>query len=501
MTFDPSDLINQTIRSYRINAILGMGGMGIVYRAYDVVNRRDVAFKTIQPQHLQEDGMRRFMSEATITASLRHPNVVTAYEYGYETFRGVPVFFIAMEFVEGADMDKYLAQNPNANILQIFADVATGLDYAHAKNVVHRDLKPANIFVTKDGRAKVADFGLAKIRVAGVSPTHTQFGSGVGTLIFMPPEQLIDAGGVTPAADVYAFAMTMYVILTGVLQRGIFPFEQVEKANNDMLMLREIIRVSPPISPRRINPRIPEATEAVILKGLAKRVEDRYRSATELMSDFEKSISGRYSASQLVPPAPTVESLTADEIQRWNAGGRRSEERPLTAEMNQAELAVVLAVGLIGWGVQKVGEVFRNLEESVVVKELIQIYNEIGSVIAEQLGTTRLEALILVTELVNAQTIDLSKPPFSLPNPPKRTRTVEDARKIVLGVVVEYIFNPDDFSTVRRKITLFYAHGTQPKRREVSADVAWEEVPFPTRRSLLRERATVKYTLYPVKKG
>src|SRR5919112_4229709 len=233
-----SQLVGRTLSHYRVISAIGAGGMGEVYRATDTTLGRDVAIKVL-PSDVGRDPERlgRFRREAHLLASLNHPNIAAI--YGLEEADGTP--FLALELVEGEDLKERLARGPVpvAEAIEIAAQIAEALEDAHNKGIVHRDLKPANVKLTKDGKVKVLDFGLAKAwagesgdsRASGpmvsASPTlaHTGTIAGVilGTAAYMSPEQ---ARGkpVDRRADVWAFGVLVWEMLTG---RTLFSGETV----------------------------------------------------------------------------------------------------------------------------------------------------------------------------------------------------------------------------------------------------------------------------------
>src|SRR5262245_62024170 len=194
----PQLLPGQSVGAYKILALLGRGGMGVVYRARDERLRRDVAVKVL-PASLAHDAdrLRRFEQEAHATSALNHPNILTIYDIGAHD--GSP--FIVAELLEGEELRAQLESGavPARRALEYAQQIASGLAAAHAKGIVHRDLKPENLFVTKDGRVKILDFGLAKLRppqsgvVDSHAPTQKRFtdpGVVMGTVGYMSPEQV-----------------------------------------------------------------------------------------------------------------------------------------------------------------------------------------------------------------------------------------------------------------------------------------------------------------------
>lgn len=201
---------------YEILAELGRGAMGVVYKARDPKINRVVAVKTIslagQPADEEQEYRERFYREAEAAGRLSHPGIVTIFDVGEEPETRAP--YIVMEFVGGQSLDKLLSAQdrklPLETALQLTHELAEALDCAHGQGVVHRDLKPANILLTEDGRAKIADFGVAKLNLAN----HTLAGRALGTPAYMSPEQL-NGEAVDGRSDLFSLGVVLYTILTG----------------------------------------------------------------------------------------------------------------------------------------------------------------------------------------------------------------------------------------------------------------------------------------------
>jgi serine/threonine-protein kinase len=285
--------------SYRPLRFHAQGGQGEVYLARDEALGRDVALKRIQPRHGRaEDVERRFLREAEVTARLQHPGVVPVYGVGRDE-AGRP--FYVMRFVEGESLQDAVRQFHDAppadagkravafrQLLARFVALCNVVGYAHAKGVVHRDLKPANVLLGPYGETLVADWGLAKLLDRpeasgddagrrGPDEVLTWAGQVVGTPAYMSPEQAAGED-VGPASDVYGLGATLYALLTGEP-----PF-----AGHDGRAVLAQVRGGRPEPPRRRNPGVPAALEAVCLKAMAPRPEDRYGSALELAADVER---------------------------------------------------------------------------------------------------------------------------------------------------------------------------------------------------------------------
>jgi serine/threonine-protein kinase len=282
------------IEGYDVEAVLGRGGMGVVYRARHRKLNRTVALKMILAgAYASSPDRARFQREAEAVAALRHPNVVQVYDSGEAG--GRPYF--AMEFVEGGTLADKLAGTPlpARPAADLVAALAGAVQAAHACGVVHRDLKPANVLLTADGTPKVTDFGLARHVEAG--PGLTLSGTRVGTPSYMAPEQALGRSrAIGPATDIYALGATLYELLTGRP-----PFQGESAAETE----RQVIAADP-VSPSRLNPRVPRDLETICLKCLHKDPARRYPSAAALADDLRRFLDGAPIAARRVGPLERV---------------------------------------------------------------------------------------------------------------------------------------------------------------------------------------------------
>jgi serine/threonine protein kinase len=260
-------MIGTIVGNYKITEKIGEGGMGTVYKGVDMMLEREVAIKALRPElGSQPAVVERFRSEAVTLAKLNHPNIATLYSF----FRQGDHFFMVLEFVRGATLDRIInAQGAMSceQAITMFSQVLEGIDHAHRFGVVHRDIKPGNVMLTDTGTLKVLDFGIA--RVLGTS-RMTKTGHLIGTIEYMSPEQV--RGQETDArSDIYSLGMLLYEMLTGRV-----PFSTDSEFE---LMKSQVEAIPPP--PRDFAPHIPDAIEEAILKSLAKRPEDRFQMAGE----------------------------------------------------------------------------------------------------------------------------------------------------------------------------------------------------------------------------
>ncbi|WP_168788016.1 serine/threonine-protein kinase [Paraburkholderia aromaticivorans] len=309
----------KSLGKYQIETTLGVGAMGVVYRAFDPHIERRVALKTIRNE-LFDSGeraslMARFRNEAQAAGRLSQPNIVAVYDYG----EADGTAYIAMEYVDGRGLNALLDAGEALdlhNALDWFTHLLAALAYAHEHGVVHRDIKPANLLVTARGQLKVTDFGIAHIE----SSTLTVVGSMVGTPSYMAPEQFC-GDSVDGRSDLYSAAVVLYQMLTG--QR---PF-----AGAPASVMQQVLRDTP-LPPTQRNPALPAALDAVLMRALAKDRAVRYQTPAELRAAVFEAINGVSSYSAWADDDRTV--LTAPDAGETASLALAAPSAPAAGEIN-----------------------------------------------------------------------------------------------------------------------------------------------------------------------
>jgi TonB family protein len=315
----------QRLGPYELVAELGRGGMGVVYQGFDPLIRRSVAIKTLRlynappaERALLEDRLAR---EAQSAGRLSHPNIVTIHQIGYDqTEIGDRLAYIVMEYVPGQTLADRLTQSPPLDrqaTLDILAQTADALDYAHSQGVIHRDIKPANLLLSQQGRVKVADFGIAKI----TSQSVTQTGAMLGSPYYMAPEQ-IRAEALDGRADQFSLAVVAFEMLSG--QR---PFT----ADTPSALVYQIAHLETPTA-SLLRAGLSPATVQVIRTAMAKQPADRYATCRQMVAALRDSFHA--------PFAPVPAARTA---------GRNTGRRGWSGWLFGLTTPILLAAGVLGW--------------------------------------------------------------------------------------------------------------------------------------------------------
>jgi predicted Ser/Thr protein kinase len=301
---------------YTVDATpLGQGAMGVVYKGFDPDLRQAVAIKVIRRELVDGPGgeqmRQRFKNEAIAGRRLRHPNIVPVYEYGEDD----DCSYIVMAFVEGRPLKEALDTGQRSSVpeaLDITGQLLDALQHAHHNYVVHRDIKPANLLVGEDGQLQIADFGIAKIDLAGLTRT----GAIMGTPAYMSPEQCLG----TPSdhrADIFAAGVILYQLLTG---------EQPFQGNAPLAVMQQVLTLDP-VRPSQLNLDVSPALDVVVAKAMAKRREERFQSAREFAEALKEAAEPRPARAEGIRSAPTI---TGTVFERRDQAPRRTPPETLS---------------------------------------------------------------------------------------------------------------------------------------------------------------------------
>ena len=287
MTFEPGELIGDR---YELGRVLGHGGMARVYLGHDRLLDRRVAVKVLsEPYASDPQFVERFRREASAAAGLNHPNIVAVYDRG----EADGSYYIVMEYLKGPDLKQVIRGRAPLSALESIDNaqqILAALGAAHRSDVVHRDVKPQNVLVAEDGHLKVTDFGIAR---AGAESDMTEAGSVIGTAQYLSPEQA-RGDDVTAASDCYSVGIVLYEMLTGRV-----PFDGGPPVAVAMKQITD-----EPVSPRIVEPSVPRELEAVVLRALAKRPSERYRTAEEMsraLAEARGAIDGSGGTTRVIP--------------------------------------------------------------------------------------------------------------------------------------------------------------------------------------------------------
>ena len=304
---------------YELQEVIGVGGMAVVYKAYDNIDDRIVAVKILKDEFLaSEEFRRRFKNESKAIAVLSHPNIVKVYDVSY----GDKLQYIVMEYVEGITLKEYIEQQGVISwkeTVHFTTQILRALQHAHDKGIVHRDIKPQNIMLLENGTIKVTDFGIARF---SRSETRTMTDTAIGSVHYISPEQA--RGDITDdKSDIYSVGVVMYEMLTGQL-----PFQSDNSVSVAIMQLQ-----TDPVKPREINSSIPEGLEQITMRAMQKNPKDRYQSAAEMILDleeFKRNPSIRFDYSYFVDNEPTkfVDKTAPVTVPIANAGDTRIIDNP-----------------------------------------------------------------------------------------------------------------------------------------------------------------------------
>lgn len=338
----PEDpLLGRQLSNFLVKRVLGRGGMAQVYYGEDVKLQRPVAIKVIDVRFRNKPAYaQRFVKEARVVAGWRHENLIQIYYADDQD----GFYYYVMEYIDGDDlanlMSSYAIQGklmPAEEILRVGRAVASALDYAHSQGVIHRDIKPSNILLSQAGRVVLSDFGLALDRQQG------SLGEVFGTPHYISPEQARRSTDAIPQSDLYSLGVMLYEMLTGVV-----PFDDASPTN---VALQHITQ--PPPSPRSLNPQLNAETEAVLLKALSKKPQDRYQTGAALIEALAKALAkSKLSAQRVLPLPPMPAAIVAGKTRSVT---QRPPELPTQTPVKKTRrlgwlLVVLLLAILLGGG-------------------------------------------------------------------------------------------------------------------------------------------------------
>lgn len=285
------NLLGKEMGNYKLEAFLGSGGMARVYLGVDKYSRQLAAVKVIDASFRDEfDYRARFEREAQAVSRLNHPQIIKLHRFG----EAGGIVYIAMQYVQGTDLAPILqacrtekAEIALDDICRLVYEIGSALDYAHTQGIIHRDVKPANILIDENGHAVLTDFGLALLTDVGTR------GEIFGTPYYIAPEQAISSAGAIPKSDQYSLGIILYEMLTGRV-----PFDAGNAMDTAIMHITQT-----PVTPRALNPHISPEVEAVVLKALGKKPEDRYDSCMDMAMALQE-------AKKTMLPDPQHTSLT-----------------------------------------------------------------------------------------------------------------------------------------------------------------------------------------------
>ncbi|MFH1043827.1 MAG: protein kinase, partial [Pseudomonadota bacterium] len=318
----------KTLGRYQLERVLGKGAMGVVYEALDPKLHRKVAIKTILKSQLDEatshEYSMRFAREAEAVARLNHPHIVQVYDFGEEA----DVAYIVMEFIRGKELKSFFDANETfdkKDIVRIMSELLDALAFAHENGIVHRDIKPANVMLDRHGRAKLTDFGVARLTdVDRTQAERTQAGTMVGTPAYMSPEQ-IQGQHIDGRTDIFSAGVVLYQFLTG--QR---PFTGA----GAWTIAKKIIQEDPPM-PSTINVALPKEFDLVISKALAKLPENRYRNARDFAHALQRVLEGKSAEDE--DDATVAGRMPDVDIDIGDVGAAPAKPAPKTAEAETSQ--------------------------------------------------------------------------------------------------------------------------------------------------------------------
>lgn len=348
---------------YRIQEVIGVGGMSVVYKAVDLSDNKIVAVKVLKQEFFEDEQFRlRFINESKAIAMLSHKNIVKIYDVGLND----DLYFIVMEYIDGITLKQYIEQQGRLSwreAVYFVSQVLEALRHAHQKGIVHRDIKPQNIMLLSSGAICVTDFGIARI---ATNNTHTMADKAIGSVHYISPEQV--SGGKTDfRSDLYSVGVILYEMVTGKV-----PFDAENPVSVALMQLQ-----STPKRPSELVPDIPDGLEDIILKAMAKNPDLRYQSASEMLADideFKHNPSARFEYKYFSDENPT-KYMDAIKTERCAAEPKKQKKY---AGVITGILAAVVLVGLLIFGAVSLFGGGEDAPAAPVVEEEVVVENLVG---------------------------------------------------------------------------------------------------------------------------
>jgi eukaryotic-like serine/threonine-protein kinase len=411
---------------YELVRELARGGMAEVYLARDQLLDRPVAIKVLSSEYARDPSfVERFRREAQAAANLNHPNIVAIYDWGQEQ----GTYFIVMEYVEGQSLRELLGRQgrlPASAAAQIGAQIAAALAFANRNGVVHRDIKPGNVLIDNDGKANVADFGIARDRA---SDSLTQTGSVMGTANYFSPEQA-QGQPVDGRSDVYSLGVVLYEMVTGRT-----PFT----GDSPVAVAYQHVREAP-VPPSQLVPDLPAAMERVILHALAKNPAERYQTADDLRADLVRYERGQpvtaivSEATGATAAATEVAGATQVAQETPRRTGPPPKKRRRTGVIIFAVLGLALLAGAVLW------ILLAGRDDGGGGPTLVDVPNVVGQNIADATAALEAEGFVVDTEANNNST---AAEGTVLSQDPEGGRRLEEGGTVLLEVAGAELRVPD----------------------------------------------------------
>ncbi len=355
---------------YEIREIIGVGGMAIVYKAYDNVDDKIVAIKILKDEFTGNDEfLRRFKNESKAIAVLSHPNIVKVFDVSF----GDLIQYIVMEYIDGITLKEYIEQQGPLSwndAVRLTLQILRGLQHAHDKGVVHRDVKPHNIMVLSDGTIKVTDFGIARFARSG---QKTITDKAIGSVHYISPEQA-RGENTDEKADIYSVGVMLYEMITGTL-----PFQAESAVSVAIMQLQK-----DPKLPRDINGSIPLGLEQITMHAMQKESSKRYKSAAEMLCDleeFKKNPAVTFDYDYFVDDSPTKFIPLGDDNKDNTKGGKASanteDKNHMIPILAGISVTFVIAILIVGFFLVKILILDKKSEEYTVQNYVGLTYNEV----------------------------------------------------------------------------------------------------------------------------